>query len=612
MLPIPPELAHSIQTLTPLQMAWLSGYCWAKADGAALPDATNITHAANAALPAPANTAAAATAVAPRKITVLPASQTGNARKVASTLAERLQAQGLAATHASAADYKPKNLAGEEILLLVISTQGEGEPPEEAISLHKFLQGKKAPQLKQLQFAVLGLGDSSYPNFCQAGKDFDARLAELGGTRLAQRQDCDLDFDATATDWQNRITALVQQAAGTGNTGNTGSPANASGTANTSGAPNAITPACAYNKDNPFPATLLARQRITGRGSDKDVRHIELDLTGSGLQYQPGDALGIWFDNDDALVDNILAALHLSGEESTDIKGQRKPLREALLHDLEITQTTPHFAKGYAALAGHAALQAAVEQDVHAFVAANPIAAIVQRYPAALQAQQLVELLRPLTPRLYSIASAQDEVGDEVHLTVGVLRYESDGRAYTGAASGYLAQRLPEDGAVRVFVERNPNFRLPQDPATPIIMIGAGTGIAPFRAFVQQRAAAQASGKNWLIFGNPHFTEDFLYQTEWQTFAKDGYLHRYSFAWSRDQQEKIYVQHKIRENAAQLWQWLQEGAHLYVCGDATRMAKDVEAALLETIATQGGLDEANAHDYLDTLRQDKRYQRDVY
>ena len=585
MTPIPADLTAALDSLSPLQLAWLSGYCWARADGGALPTvaATDATSAASAE-PAPP----------PLAVTVLSASQTGHAREVADKLHAALAEQGINAKRISAADYKPKTIADEQVLLLVTSTQGEGEPPEEALSLHRLLFGKKAPPLPALRFAVCGLGDSSYPDFCQAGKDFDTRLAELGGERLAPRADCDVDYQATAAAWiadlVPRLAALQPAAPRT---------------------PTAAAPAtpAAYDRDHPFTAPLLARQKITGRHSTKDVRHIELDLAGSGINYQAGDALGVWCENDPARVDAILAALKLDGV--TVIDG--KTLREQLIREREISQNTPQFVQGYAALAKSADLDAEIATHGAAPYAANtPLDAIVARYPAAITAEQLLTLLRPLTPRLYSIASAPEEVGEEVHLTVGVLHYEHDGKAYSGAASGYLGERLPEDGAARVFVEPNPNFRLPDDPQAAIIMIGNGTGIAPFRAFMQARVAREAPGKNWLVFGNPHFTEDFLYQTEWQGWQKDGFLHRYSLAWSRDQAEKVYVQDKLREEAASVWQWLKDGAYVYVCGDAARMAKDVERALLDIIAGEGGMDADAATDYLDELRQARRYQRDVY
>ena len=593
MNPLPPELAAQIAALNPLQLAWLSGYCWSQAGGQAVQPGIG---APAAAAPAPA--------AEPLRVAVISASQTGNARKVAAELQQRLAAAGVNAVHAAAADYKPKNIAGEQLVLLVTSTQGEGEPPEEALSLYKLLSGKKAPKLSGLKFAVLGLGDSSYPMFCGAGKSFDELLAKLGGERLLERQDCDLEYQAEAVAWLDKIVPLVGSLAAA-------PAAAATGTGNASGSPAPAAPASAYNKANPFPATLLVRQKITGRDSEKDVRHIEIDLSGSGLQYRAGDALGVWFENDPAVVDEILAAVSLKGDEPVNAGGQGKTVREALLHDWEIGLNTPQFVQGYAEISGNPELKQAAA-DASAYAAANPIAGIVSQYPAALTAEQLAGLLRPLAPRLYSISSAPEEVGEEVHLTVGVLRYEHNGIPRTGAASGFLGERLEEEGSVRVFVEENPRFRLPENSDTPVIMIGAGTGVAPFRAFMQQRAANGDSGKNWLIFGNQHFTQDFLYQTEWQGWAKDGLLNKYDFAWSRDQEEKIYVQHKIREEAAELWQWLQQGAHIYVCGDASRMAKDVEQALLDTIAEQGGLSADDADEYLDNLRQEGRYQRDVY
>ena len=592
MNPLPPELAAQIAALNPLQLAWLSGYCWSQAGGQAVQPGIGTPAAA---APAPA--------AEPLRVAVISASQTGNARKVAAELQQRLAAAGVNAVHAAAADYKPKNIAGEQLVLLVTSTQGEGEPPEEALSLYKLLSGKKAPKLSGLKFAVLGLGDSSYPMFCGAGKSFDELLAKLGGERLLERQDCDLEYQAEAAAWLDKIVPLVGSLAA--------APAATTGTGNASGSPASAAPASAYNKANPFPATLLARQKITGRDSEKDVRHIEIDLSGSGLPYRAGDALGVWFENDPAVVDEILAAVSLKGDEPVNAGGQGKTVREALLHDWEIGLNTPQFVQGYAEISGNPELKQAAA-DASAYAAANPIAGIVSQYPAALTAEQLAGLLRPLAPRLYSISSAPEEVGEEVHLTVGVLRYEHNGIPRTGAASGFLGGRLEEEGIVRVFVEENPRFRLPENPDTPVIMIGAGTGVAPFRAFMQQRAANGDSGKNWLIFGNQHFTQDFLYQTEWQGWAKDGLLNKYDFAWSRDQEEKIYVQHKIREEAAELWQWLQQGARIYVCGDASRMAKDVEQALLDTIAEQGGLSADDADEYLDNLRQEGRYQRDVY
>ena len=592
--PLPTEILNLLPTLTPLQLAWLSGYAWSQASGVEQPVAGQHLAANLTAL-----------SVEPFSITVLSGSQTGNAKLVADKVAAELTEAGIAVKRVALKDYKAKTIADEKYLLLVTSTQGEGEPPEEGVVLHKLLNGKKAPKLTELQFAVLGLGDSSYPNFCQAGKDFDQRFAELGATRLFERVDADLDYSATAEQWIQDIVAIVKEKAAQA------SPVVQSiATATT--APEAKE--SQYNKANPFPATLITNQKITGRQSDKDVRHLEFDLAGSDLHYQAGDALGVWFDNDPTLVDEILSLAQIDPTTEVTIEGKTQTISTALLSHLELTQNTPAFVKGYAALAHNEQLNDLVadNQALQELVQRTPIVDVLHKFPAKLTAEQLVSLLRPLTPRLYSISSSPAEVGEEVHLTVGVVRFEHEGRARSGAASSFLADRVEEDGAVRVFVEHNDNFRLPNDTTKPIIMVGSGTGVAPFRAFMQQRVADEANGKNWLIFGNPHFASDFLYQTEWQQFAKDGFLHKYDFAWSRDQEKKIYVQDKIRENSTALWQWLQEGAYFYVCGDASKMAKDVEQALLKVIAKEGNLSPDEAEDYLNELREEKRYQRDVY
>ena len=592
--PLPTEILNLLPTLTPLQLAWLSGYAWSQASGVEQPLvgqhlAANLT----------------VLSAEPFSITVLSGSQTGNAKSVADKVAAELTEAGIAVKRVALKDYKAKTIADEKYLLLVTSTQGEGEPPEEGVVLHKLLNGKKTPKLTELQFAVLGLGDSSYPNFCQAGKDFDQRFAELGATRLFERVDADLDYSATAEQWIRDIVAIIKEKAAQA------SPVVQSiATATT--AP--VAKESQYNKANPFPATLITNQKTTGRQSDKDVRHLEFDLAGSDLHYQAGDALGVWFDNDPKLVDEILSLAQIDPTTEVTIERKTQTISTALLSHLELTQNTPAFVKGYAALANNEQLNDLVadNQALQELVQRTPIVDVLHKFPAKLTAEQLVSLLRHLTPRLYSISSSPAEVGEEVHLTVGVVRFEHEGRARSGAASSFLADRVEEDGAVRVFVEHNDNFRLPNDMTKPIIMVGSGTGVAPFRAFMQQRVADEASGKNWLIFGNPHFASDFLYQTEWQQFAKEGFLHKYDFAWSRDQEKKIYVQDKIRENSTALWQWLQEGAYFYVCGDASKMAKDVEQALLDVIAKEGNLSPDEAEDYLNELREEKRYQRDVY
>ncbi|MDA8488110.1 NADPH-dependent assimilatory sulfite reductase flavoprotein subunit [Kluyvera sp. Awk 3] len=591
LLPLNPEQLARLQAattdLSPTQLAWVSGYFWGVLNQQ--PGAATVS-AAPAAVEVPA-------------ITLISASQTGNARRVAEALRDDLLAAKLNVNLVNAGDYKFKQIASEKLLVVVTSTQGEGETPEEAVALHKFLFSKKAPKLTDTAFAVLGLGDTSYEFFCQAGKDFDSKLAELGGERLLDRVDADVEYQAAAAEWRARLVDVLKARA----------PAAPSVQVAASGAVNEVHTS-PYTKEAPLSASLSVNQKITGRDSEKDVRHIEIDLGDSGLRYQPGDALGVWYQNDPALVQELVELLWLKGDEPVTVNGKTLPLAEALQWHFELTVNTANIVENYATLTRSESLLPLVgdKTQLQQYAATTPIVDMVRFSPAQLDAEALIGLLRPLTPRLYSIASAQAEVESEVHVTVGVVRYEIEGRARAGGASSFLADRVEEEGEVRVFIEHNDNFRLPANPQTPVIMIGPGTGIAPFRAFMQQRAADGAEGKNWLFFGNPHFTEDFLYQVEWQRYVKEGVLSRIDLAWSRDQKEKIYVQDKLREQGAELWRWINDGAHIYVCGDANRMAKDVEQALLEVIAEFGAMDIEAADEFLSELRVERRYQRDVY
>ncbi|WBM71494.1 NADPH-dependent assimilatory sulfite reductase flavoprotein subunit [Buttiauxella sp. WJP83] len=592
LLPLTPEQLARLQAATTdfsqTQLAWISGYFWGMINQQ------------------PGTVAAATpTAAEVPAITLISASQTGNARRVSEQLRDDLLAAKLNVNLVNAGDYKFKQIAQEKLLIVVTSTQGEGEPPEEAVALHKFLFSKKAPKLNGTAFAVFSLGDTSYEFFCQSGKDFDAKLAELGGERLLDRVDTDVEFQPAAAQWRAKIVDVLKSRVPAE------TPAQAAVTA--TGVVNEVFTS-PYTKEAPLIASLAVNQKITGRDSEKDVRHFEIDLGDSGLRYQPGDALGVWYQNDPALVKELVELLWLKGDESVTVDGKTLSLSEALEWHFELTINTANIVEKYAQVTRNAALLDLVgdKTKLQHFAQSTPIVDMVRYAPAELTAEQLIELLRPLTPRLYSIASSQAEAESEVHITVGVVRYDIEGRARTGGASGFLADRLTEDGEVRVFIEHNDNFRLPANPETPVIMIGPGTGIAPFRAFMQQRENDGATGKNWLFFGNPHFTDDFLYQVEWQRYVKDGLLTNIDLAWSRDQQHKIYVQDKLREKGAELWNWIKEGAHIYVCGDANRMAKDVEHALLEVVAEFGGMDTETADEFLSELRVERRYQRDVY
>ncbi|QIF43440.1 assimilatory sulfite reductase (NADPH) flavoprotein subunit [Aeromonas veronii] len=577
------QLGQVLSTLNTQQLAWVSGYLY----GLSQTGHQNV--AASAAVAAPSGS-----------LTILYGSQTGNAKGVATAIKAQAEARALPVTLASMADYKPKQLKKESHLLVVVSTYGEGEPPESAVDVFEQLKKGKIGKLDGLKFAVLGLGDSSYEFFCQTGKDFDDFLAKAGAERVYELASLDVDYQDAAKAWGeqalNAITATLSTDAAS------------------SSVASAVQQAVGhsqYSKENPFPARLSVNQKITGRDSTKDIRHIEINLADSGLTYQPGDALGVWFDNDAELVGEVLALTGLSGDEAT----AHGTLHAALTGHFELTRLHGGFITGLADISDNAALNdlAGDKAQVNALVASAQVVDVLKRFPTALTAEQLIGLLRPLTPRLYSIASAQSEVEEEVHLTVGVVRYpQEDGTVRSGAASSYLADRLIEDGEVRVFVEHNDNFRLPANPDTPVIMVGPGTGIAPFRAFMQEREAQGAEGKNWLFFGNPHFTQDFLYQVEWQRYVKSGLLSKISLAFSRDQANKIYVQDRLREAGLDLYQWLEAGAHVYVCGDANKMAKDVQEALLEVIAEHGHKSREEAEEYLSELRRAKRYQRDVY
>ncbi|EKP0299265.1 assimilatory sulfite reductase (NADPH) flavoprotein subunit [Aeromonas veronii] len=577
------QLGQVLSTLNTQQLAWVSGYLYG------LSQTGHQSVAASAAVAAPSGS-----------LTILYGSQTGNAKGVATAIKAQAEARGLPVTLASMADYKPKQLKKESHLLVVVSTYGEGEPPESAVDLFEQLKKGKIGKLDGLKFAVLGLGDSSYEFFCQTGKDFDDFLAKAGAERIYELASLDVDYQDAAKSWGEQALNAITATLSTG--------------AASSSVASAVQQAVGhsqYSKENPFPARLSVNQKITGRDSTKDIRHIEINLADSGLTYQPGDALGVWFDNDAELVGEVLALTGLSGDEAT----AHGTLRAALTSHFELTRLHGGFITGLADISDNAALKdlAGDKAQVNALVASTQIVDVLKRFPTTLTAEQLVGLLRPLTPRLYSIASAQSEVEEEVHLTVGVVRYrQEDGTVRSGAASSYLADRLIEDGEVRVFVEHNDNFRLPQNPDTPVIMVGPGTGIAPFRAFMQEREAQGAEGKNWLFFGNPHFTQDFLYQVEWQRYVKSGLLSKISLAFSRDQANKIYVQDRLREAGQELYQWLEAGAHFYVCGDANKMAKDVQEALLDVIAEHGHKSREEAEEYLSELRRAKRYQRDVY
>lgn len=574
-------------------MMWLSGYLAGLGQQG--------VHAANVAGPA----AEAQAAVA---VTVLYGSQTGNARRIATELAEQLRARGVNARLFGTDTYPRRGLKEERYLFVVISTHGDGDPPDHARDLLEYLNGRRASRLGSLRYAVLALGDSSYPHFCLTGRQVDARLESLGGRRLLPLGEADVDVETVSGPWMAQVLEQAESLCGGGD--------GAASNVVSFPIPMTETQVEAVTRTKPYRAEVLVNQRVTGRGSERDVRHIELRLEGSGIRYTPGDALGVWPVQADALVDEVLDTLHLSGDETVEIRGQSRLLRRWLKEERELTVLTRPFLVAHADRSDAAELREALDPEhrekLVEMMQTWQLPDLLVRHSAAWTAPDLVSALRPLTPRMYSIASSPlPTEGEEVHLTVARVDYWHEGAHRWGVASRHLAD-CDEGAGIDIFVEANERFRLPAESDRNIIMIGPGTGIAPFRAFVQERAATGARGRNWLFFGNRYFRSEFLYQIEWQAALADGRLHRLDLAFSRDGIKRIYVQHRMREQAAELYAWLEEGAYLYVCGDASRMAPDVHDVLRRIGIKQGGLSEEGAGTWLDQMAHEGRYVRDIY
>ncbi len=585
------EVRALVAKLDREQRLWLSGFlAGVEAEPGAAP-------AAPTAPPEPARPA----------VTVLFGSQTGNSERLAKQLAERLTEQGIRFALLDMLQCNRTQLQEAQTLLLVVSTHGDGDPPERAVPLSELLAGRKAPRLDHVRYSVLALGDSSYERFCEAGRQFDARLEALGAARLYPREECDVDFDAPASRWIEGVLGKLEQSLGAATLRVRAEPGPDRKSASVSNA---------YTRKNPYSAPVLANQRLTAARSTKDVRHLELSLEGSNIRYEPGDSIGIVPRNRVEDVEALLERLAFSPDAPVQGDSQAAiPLRQGLTERFEIGTVSRPFLKRYAEATGSGELTSiasAADGDLARYARGRHLIDLLAEHPPkGLDAAAFARLLPPLAPRLYSIASSQHAVPDEVHLTVSIVQYESFGRPRWGVVSGALSSLPAEDATLPIYLQRNPAFRLP-DPHTPIIMIGPGTGVAPYRAFLSERAQTGATGLNWLFFGDRTFEWDFLYQSEWLEWRKRGLLARMDVAFSRDQPEKIYVQHRMHERGAELWSWLEDGAYLYVCGDAPRMAPDVHAALLEIIATHGARSPDQAAEYALRLQQERRYQRDVY
>jgi sulfite reductase (NADPH) flavoprotein alpha-component len=552
------------------QRAWLAGFL-AGFDAAS----------AGAAAPQPAAPGRPA-----EPLTIVYASESGNSEKLAGDLAKAARKNGLKPTIIDMAELDLSALASAKRLVVIAATWGEGEPPERAVRAYNELMSEGAPRLDSVEFGVLALGDTAYAEFCAIGEKIDERLAALGGKRIIGRVDCDLDFAEPAARWiGDAVKALTPPNAGRVIEVDFGAKPTASpGT-------------------DIFEAKIIEHVDLNSSRSDKETVHLALSFEGGAPTYEPGDSLDLDAENDPDYVDELLKAAGLSGDDK---------LRTELIKSRDVTTLSLKSVEAYAEKTGHQYVKALLaDGEAREWIAGRQLIDLIATFPIALDAEKLRVLTRPLAPRAYSIASSRREVGDEAHLLISAVRYESHGRARKGVASNYVAERLKRGGRVRVKLKPNKHFALPAGDRD-IIMVGPGTGVAPFRAFVQERRATQAKGRSWLFFGDRTFTHDFLYQLDWQDAIKDGALTRMDVAFSRDTPEKVYVQHKLWERRADLIEWLDGGAHFYVCGDAKAMAKDVRAALVRVYADVKALSHEAAEQAVVTLEREKRYLQDTY
>ncbi|MFE3022007.1 sulfite reductase flavoprotein subunit alpha [Streptomyces sp. NPDC059256] len=554
-------------------------------------------------------------------IDVLFGTQTGTAEFLAGEIVAGARARGLGGIATALDDITPERLTAMSHLLIVTSTYGEGEMPDNAGLFWEALQADGAPRLEGLRYSVLGLGDRGYDDFCGAAKLIDTRLEQLGAARLHGRVDCDVDFEEPAAAWTTGVLDLL--AAETGATAtSTPAPVDGGDTAGAKGTtPKTRSP---WNKRNPYRSRLVVNELLSAPGSAKEIRHYEFDLGDSGITYAAGDALAVLPVNDDALVSALLTQLGASGEEDVD----GRPLADVLRTEREIRTPSKDLIADLVERAPSSDLASVVahgdRSDLDSWLWGRDLLDLLHDAGSAAPGlDELLPFLRPLQARQYSISSSPLAHPDRIHLTVASVRYGSPDRRYEGVASTYLADRIGEvaanaspstatEGTVGIYLQPNTSFSVPTNDDAPMVMIGPGTGIAPFRGFLHERAARGATGRNWLFFGDQHRGTDFVYEDELTRLGEQGVLTRLDLAFSRDQAEKVYVQTRMREQSRELYGWLEDGAYVYVCGDASRMAKDVETALLGVIAEQRGRGNEDAAQYLADLRRAKRYVRDVY
>ncbi len=587
---------------SPEQRAWLNGYL------------AGMFSDANLGAPGESS---AAEAQPKEPLLVMYGSQSGSAEGLAKQFAKQADQKGFAPQVMELNDYSKVDLTRESQLVVITSTWGEGDPPDNAMEFWNFIKEESAPKLENLNYAVLALGDTNYTEFCGAGKNFDERLAALGAKRITDRIDCDVDFEDTAEKWICELWGKLKGGQASSLSRDGAAATNGSAQISTADAP--VEQETMWSRKNPFSAKLITNRKLNRAGSAKDTRHFEISLEGSDLQYEVGDALGVYGLNCPELADEIIAGLGCDGEEAVlDSDGNETSLRHALITKSVITKPQSALVKYFAEKSGAADLQSLMlaenKDKLNDWLWGREVIDLLVGYPSVkLEPGEFVGMLGKLQPRLYSISSCPNAHPGEVHLTVAAVRYESLGRGRRGVCSTHLADRVKlNESPVPVFIQKSQGFRLPENKDLPVIMVGPGTGIAPFRAFLEERRVSGAKGKNWLFFGDQKASCDFLYQDELEAMQAEGVLSRLDLAFSRDQKEKIYVQTRMLEAASELWGWLEAGAHFYVCGDAKRMAKDVAEALHKVIATEGGKTPGQAAEYVSQLKKDKRYQRDVY
>lgn len=601
------QINELLQTLTPEQKVWLSGYLVANQQ---LTSGTSDTQGSQiGAVSKDTETMLQQNepTIQPEKraITLLYGSETGNAQGLAEIFEERLSNIGHNVTLKAMDEFKPKNLKNVEDLFIITSTQGEGDPPDNAAELHEFIHGRKAPKLEGVRFSVLALGDQTYEFFCQTGRDFDKKLEELGAERLYERVDCDVDYEEDAEKWMANVINTIDSAP--------------EGTQSEQVVSESIKSAKEkkYSKANPYQAEVLENINLNGRGSNKETRHIEFLLDNFGEEYEVGDCLVVLPQNDPALVELLMSTLGWDPGDQIQISedGDTISLEEALTSYFEITKLTRPLLQNAAAYFDNEALEDKVQDSewIQNYIEGRDFIDLLNDFPPEeLEPEDLYQILRKLPPREYSISSSYQSLPDEVHITVGAVRYNTHGRDRSGVCSVQFAERIQPGDTVPIYLKRNPNFKFPKDGDTPVIMIGPGTGIAPFRAHMQEREEYGYKGNTWLFFGDQHFTTDFLYQTEWQEWLKDGVLEKMNVAFSRDTDQKVYVQHRIAEHSKEFNEWLEKGASIYICGDEKNMAKDIHQAIRNVLVKEQNLTEEDAESYLKQMKKDKRYQRDVY